>query len=165
MRKTPGSEREAIRTIFLRKRIEYTTQEAAQLLRVNLGDVLRWIEEGTLHVEWKRKRRQLGGPRNAILPWSELATAAMRRWTVHRIAEALGRDVARVLPQLLRPAERTYSLPEYQVRLLEALALERGQSASEYLSAVLRTVEAMMPPERTERMVPGISDALAFQRA
>ncbi len=72
----PPTHREAIREIFLKLRAEYTTREAANLLRIGLGELLAWTEDGRLHVEFKRKRRQLGGPRHSMVPWKELASAA-----------------------------------------------------------------------------------------
>ena len=163
MRSLPPTHREAIRAIFLKRRSEYTTREAAQLLRLNLGEVLAWIKDGTLHVEHKRKRRQLGGPRHAMVPWKELASAALMRWTVMQIHDALGRDADRVLPRLLQPEElKAIRLPAYQVRLLETLAQNSGVNPEDYLCAALMNLETMGSPEEMERLLPGLRAAIEF---
>src|SRR5688500_4588096 len=113
----PPTHREAIREIFLRRRREYPMREAASLLRLNLGEALAWVESGQLHVEHRRKRKQLGGPRQSLVKWNDLASAALLRWTVMQVHEALGQEANRVLPRLLRPVElKSLRLPEYQVR-------------------------------------------------
>jgi hypothetical protein len=98
-----STHRKAIRAIFLQRRAEYTTREAANLLRIGLGELLAWTENGRLHVEFKRKKRQLGGPRHSMVPWKELASAAMLRWTVVQIHDALGGEANGILPRLCRP--------------------------------------------------------------
>jgi hypothetical protein len=49
------------------------------------------------------------------MPWSELS-AAMLRWSILQIQDALGSEANAVLPRLFRPAElKKVRLPEYQV--------------------------------------------------
>jgi hypothetical protein len=43
----PPTHREANREIFLKRRAEYATYEAAQLLRLGLGEMLSLIENGS----------------------------------------------------------------------------------------------------------------------
>jgi hypothetical protein len=159
----PFTHREAIRAIFLKRRPEYTTYEAAQLLRLGLGELLALIENGTLHAEVKRKRRQLGGPRHALIAWSELASAAMLRWTVLQIHDALGKEANAVLPRLYRPAElKAVRLPEYQLRLLETLAQNAGVSLEVYVYNALQSIEVAADPETMEKLLPGFTEAIRF---
>jgi hypothetical protein len=159
----PNTHREAIREIFLRRRSEYTTKEAASLLRLGLGDVLNLIENGTLHADVKRKRRQLGGPRHSLISWNELASAAMLRWTVLQIHDALGEAANRTLPRLFRPAElKKVRLPEYQVRLLETLAQNKGVSLDEYIYDALLSLEVAADPDVMEKLLPGFNEAMRF---
>lgn len=159
----PPTHREAIREIFLRRRSEYTTQQAAQLLRMTLGDFLAMISEGILDVQVRRKRRQLGGPRHALVSWNELASAAMLRWTVMQIHDALGKEANRTLPSLLRPVElKAVRLPAYQVRLLETLAQNAGVSVEQYVYTSLLGLEVAASPETLEQMLPGFTAAIQF---
>lgn len=155
--------REGIREIFLRRRREYSTRDAARLLGMTLGELLAWIESGVLHVERRRKHRQLGGLRHTLVSWKELAGAAMLRWTVMEIHDALGEDANHVLPRLLRPIEMAaIRLPEYQVRLLEALAKDRGVTIEAYLYDALLDLESAQPADEIERLLPGFKEAMSF---
>lgn len=159
----PPTHREAIREIFLRRRAEYTTNEAAQLLRLGLGEMLALIEDGTLHAEVKRKRRQLGGPRHSLMPWNELASAAMVRWTVVQIYDALGTEASAALPSHFRPVElKAVRLPEYQLRLLETLAQNEGVSLEQYVYDALLSVEVAGDPDAMEKLLPGFTEAIRF---
>ncbi|HEV7240463.1 MAG TPA: hypothetical protein VGQ36_14585 [Thermoanaerobaculia bacterium] len=159
----PPTHREAIRAIFLKRRPEYTTRDAAQLLRMTLGEFLAWIETGVLDIEVRRKRRQLGGPRHALIPWKEVASAAMLRWTVVQIHDALGKDADGALPRLLWPVElKAVRLPAYQVRLLETLAQNSGVTVEEYVYTALLGVEAAASHAEIESMLPGFTEAVQF---
>lgn len=138
-------------------------KEAASLLRLNLGEALAWVESGQLHVEVRRKRKQLGGARHSLVKWNELASAAMVRWNIMQIHEALGEDANRVLPRLLRPVTlKSLRLPEYQVRLLETLAQDSGVSVDEYVFTALLNLETAGDPDEIEKLLPGFKDAIEF---
>ena len=138
-------------------------REAANLLRLNLGETLAWVESGQLHVERRRKRKQLGGARHEMVKWNDLASAAMLRWNVMQIHDALGEDANRVLPRLLRPVElKTIRLPEYQVRMLETLAQDAGVSVDEFVFASLLALETAGSPDEIEKLLPGFKEAMAF---
>lgn len=159
----PPTHREAIREIFLRRRFEYTTQQAANLLRLNLGEVLALIERGVLHADVKRKRRQLGGPRRSLIQWSELASYALTRWSVMEIHDALGEEAHRVLPTLFRPIElKSLRLPAYQVRLIESLAKHEGVTVEAFIYASLLHLETACDPDEIERLLPGFKEAMEF---
>lgn len=156
-------DRVVIREIFLRRRSEYTAREAARLLRLSLGEFFTWTETGLLDVQQRRKRRQLGGRRHQLVTWNELASAAMLRWTVIQIHDALGEDANRVLPRLLQPAElKAVRLPEYQVRLLETFAQREGISVEEYVFNALLDLEAAADPDDIEKLLPGFHEAMTF---
>lgn len=155
--------REAIREIILRRRTEYTTREAANLLRMSQGDFLALIRTGVLDAQVRKKRRQLAGRRQMMVRWNELASAAMLRWTIVQIHDALGKEANTTLPTLLRPVElKAIRLPEYQVRLLEALARDAGVTVEEYVYTSLLGLEAAASPEVMERMLPGFIEAVRF---
>lgn len=158
--------RAAIREIFLRRRTEYTAQDAARLLRLTLGELYSCMESGRLDVQRRRKRKQLGGPRRALVTWQELASAATVRWTVVQIHDALGDEANRVLPRLLRPVElKSLRLPEYQVRLLEELARNQGVTVEEYLYDAMLDLEVAGDPDTIESLVPGFAAAMRFPEA
>lgn len=159
----PPTHREAIREIFLRRRIEYTVTQAASALRLGVGDVLTLVQNGTLDATVKRKRKQLGGPRHTLLTWHEVASAAMLRWTIVQIHDALGKDANRVLPSLYRPVELgKVRLPEYLVRLLEALAQQACVSLEEYIYGALLDLEVAADPDTMEKLLPGFREAIRF---
>lgn len=163
MRSLPPTHREAIRAIFLKRRREYTTRDAANLLRLNVGELLALIESGMLHAERKRKRRQLGGRRYVLVSWEELASAAMLRWTVMQIADALGKDVDRALPRLLHPVQLDgVRLPRYQIELIERLANNRGVTVEEFIYTALLGVETAQSHAEIERVLPGFTEAIQF---
>ena len=158
----PPTHREAIREIFLRRSSEYTTQQAAQLLRLTPGDFLALIERGVLDVQIRRGRRP-GGRRDAMMAWSELASAAMLRWTVMQIHDALGEDADRALPRLLHPVElKSVRLPRYQIELIERLARNAGVSVEEFVYTALLGVEAAHSHAEIERVLPGFTEAVQF---
>lgn len=163
IRPLPPTHREAIRAIFLRRQSEYTTYQAAQLLRLTLGEFLTWVDAGWLDVKRRRKRKQLGGRRHQMVSWRELASAATVRWTVMQIHDALGDRANDVLPRLLRPIELTsLRLPEYLVRLLEELARNAGVTIEEYLYTAMLDLEVASDPEVLESLLPGFTEAIRF---
>jgi len=97
------------------------------------------------------------------MTWQELASAAMLRWTVMQIHDALGKDANATLPSLLRPVElKGLRLPTYQLRLLEVLAQRDGVSVEEYLHMALLGLETAASAQEIEELVPGIAAALAY---
>lgn len=162
-RRLPPTHREAIRALFLRRKVEYTTHEAAQLLRVTLGEFHQLVATGIVEVESRRKRRQLGGRRHVLVSWQEVASAALLRWTVVQIHDALGKEANSVLPPLLRPMQlQPMRLPAYQVRLLETLATDRGVTVEEFLYSSLLALETEHEPDEIENLLPGFKEAMAF---
>ena len=143
--------------------MEYTTREAANLLRLTLGDFLRYLDTGILRVERRKKRKQLGGRGQALVTWKELASAAMLRWTVMEVHDALGEAANITLPRLLRPLElKGVRLPEYLLRLLEQIAERQRVTVEEYVYTCLLAVETEMCPDVMEQLLPGFKEAINF---
>jgi hypothetical protein len=106
------------------------------------------------------------GPSAPSVTWNELASAAMLRWTVIQIHDALGDEANRVLPRLLRPVElKPLRLPEYQVRLVEEFAREAGSSVEAYIYEQLLAVEAAGNADEIELLLPGFKEAMRFPDA
>ncbi|HUR79557.1 MAG TPA: hypothetical protein VM733_02240, partial [Thermoanaerobaculia bacterium] len=83
------------------------------------------------------------------------------RWTLQDIFEALGKDAARVMPELLRPTEFTITVPEYIVLGLRSIARRAGQDVSAFLTGELADlVEPQANALKTE--IPGFGAALSF---
>jgi hypothetical protein len=121
------------------------------------------VESGEVEVQVRRKRQQLGGKRQRLVMWNELAAAALVRWNVMQVHDALGNDANRVLPRLLRPVElKRLRLPEYQVRLLETLAQDTGVTVEEYLFNALLSLEGLGTPDEIEVLLPGYKEAMEF---
>jgi hypothetical protein len=159
------TDRLALRELFLRRRIEYTTHDAARLLRLNLGEVLAMIETGKIHAETRRKRRQLGGCREALILWPDLAAAALRQWTPVQVFDALGERAREILPDLFRPvALRNVRLPAYQVRFLEAIARDSRVTLEACIYAAIHATVASGDPKAIDRLVPGAWEAISFPK-
>lgn len=153
---------EAIRHIFLHRRSEYSPREAASLLGLTAPELRSWIDSGRLEIERRPSRARAGAPRG-VVSWQELASAALLRWTVLRIHDALGDDAGRVLPRLLRPVELgPLRFPEYQLRLIEIHAEAERASVEDYVHSQLLSVEVAADPDAIERLVPGFREAIAF---
>lgn len=162
-RMMPNSEREAIRELFLQRRHEYGMNEAARLLCLTMSDAVAWAKDGRLHLERRLARKQVGGFRKELVEWKDLASAALLRWTVMQIHDALATDANGVLPPLLRPVEmKGVQLPAYQVRLLELLADRARVTPDEFLYEALLSLEVSCSIEEIERMLPGFVEAITF---
>jgi len=133
---------------------------------MTLGDFLALIKSSVLDVQIRRKRKQLGGLRHALIRWNELASAAMLRWTVVQIHDALGKEANKTLPSLLRPVElKGVRLPAYQVRLLETLAQNAGVTVEQYVYTSLLGLETAASRETLEQLLPGFIEAIEFPNA
>lgn len=159
----PISEREAIRELFLKRRREYSMKDAARLLGLTMSDAIAWVKGGSLHVERRRGRKQLGGISKEFVTWKDLASAALLRWTVMQIHDALADEANHVLPPLLRPVELVgIQLPAYQVKLLQMLANRAGVMMDEFIHEALLSVEVECSIEDFEQMLPGFTEAITF---
>ncbi len=101
----------------------------ARVLGFSERDLHAWVESGELEPIDRH---------GLLLPWSEVASFAMEFWSPEAIEEALGSDVAAVIPSLLRLVDLEVRLPRMQIVTLERLAARAGGSVSAVLARELR---------------------------
>lgn len=109
----------SIRTLFLGPAAHYSLSDAATLLGLEESEVRRWVASGEL------KALDLAG--ELRLPWSEL-TFALELIGQEVIDRALGTDLERALPELVRLAELRVRIPRYEIAALEQIAARDGSS-------------------------------------
>jgi hypothetical protein len=120
----------AIRALFLHPRPTYPLPDAANLLGVAEEELRGWIDVGELEAV---------GTREAVaLPWEEVVSFGMDRWPQEAVEEALGEELARAIPELLRLTDLEVRIPRMQVAALERLAAIDDESVSAVLSRELR---------------------------
>lgn len=112
-----------------------------------------WVEAG--EVEGAE------GSDGLAIPWGELATFAMGLWDQATVEEALGSELAAVIPELVRLADLKVRIPRMEVVALERVAARDGKSVDTVLAnELLDFVSAHS--EWLEREVPGLGAALAW---
>ena len=89
----------------------------------------------------------------------ELAEQAVHVWLIDAIEEALGREVALVLPAGVRTRRFTARRPRYVVAALECLAEENGESADTLLTRELLWL-AYAHRERLGASIAGFAEAV-----
>jgi hypothetical protein len=72
-----------------------------------------------------------------VLPWGELVSFGMDFWSQEVVEEALGADVAAVIPELLRLTDLEVRIPRLEVVALERLAARDGSTVNAVLSGEL----------------------------
>ncbi len=107
-----------IRSLFLHPRPTYPIAEAAALLGMGWQDVRGWIESGELE--------GVDSDEGLVLPWAELVSFGMDFWSQEVVEEALGSEVADVIPELLRLTDLEVGIPRMEVVTLERLAAVDG---------------------------------------
>lgn len=142
-----------IRTLFLEARPTYTIGEAAQLFGMTGQDVREWIESGELE--------GVESGEGLVVPWEEVVSFGMDFWSQEVVEEALGADVAAVLPELVRLAELQVRIPRMQVVALERIAEADGATVSTVLARELRDLVSANAPWLSQE-VPGFAAALAW---
>lgn len=120
-----ATRRSKIRQLFLRPNASYSLATAATLLGLHPCDLQRWIDSGEVECDGSR------------LPWEEVVSFAMEWWSQDVVEEALGKDVARVIPDLLRLAELHVRIPAMEIMALERVADREGTSTSAVLAREL----------------------------
>ena len=89
-------------------------------------EVRGWVEAGELE--------GLETDEGLVLPWDELVSFAMGLWEQGEVEEALGAELAVVIPGLLRLAELEVRIPRLEVVALERLAEHDGRSVDTLLA-------------------------------
>ena len=147
---------ENIRSLFLQPSATYSIAAAAALLGMDWRDVRSWIESGELEgVETDE---------GLVLPWAELVSFGMELWSQEVVEEALGSDVAAVIPELLRLTDLEVRIPRMEVVALERLAAVDGKSVSAVLARELRDLVSVHSAWLS-REVPGFAAAFAWPEA
>jgi hypothetical protein len=142
-----------IRALFLQPEAHYTIAAAAVLLGVPWHEVRDWVAVGELEgVDTD------GGVR---IPWPELVSFGMDFWSQEAVEEALGAEVAKVIPELVRLTELEVRIPRMEVVALERVAARDGKSVDTVLARELLDFVSANAPW-LEREVPGVLAALAW---
>lgn len=146
----------AIRFLFLHPRPNYRLGQAADLLGISIADLRSWIEVGEIEV--------VETDNGTAIPWGELVSFAMDFWSQEIVEEALGKDLAGVIPELLRLADLEVRIPRMQVVALERLAAIDDESVSAVLARELRDLVSVHAEWLSEE-VPGFAEALHWPGA
>ena len=117
---------EAIRRVFLNRQDSYPAAEAAEILGWTPSEMDRAIEEGTIEV--------IRGRSGDRIPWQEVATLLTARCPQVAIEEALGAEMAAVIPEPVRLAELRIRIPRYQIAMLAQLAERERVSVDELMA-------------------------------
>lgn len=142
-----------IRALFLQPEATYTIAEVAALLEMDGGEVRDWVAVGELE--------GVDTGEDVRIPWPELVSFAMDFWSQEAVEEALGADVASVIPELVRLTELEVRIPRMEVVALERVAARDGKSVDTVLARELLDFVSVNAPW-LEREVPGMLAALAW---
>lgn len=121
-----------IRRLFLDPKDTYSDAEAAEIFGMALLDLTGRIESGEVE-----GTRTCGG---MTVSRKELISFAMDYWPQEAIEEALGDDLAKIMPKFLRLADLHVRIPCYEILALEQLAERDGKSVDAVLARELRDV-------------------------
>jgi hypothetical protein len=143
----------AIRQLFLHPRAAYPVGETASLLDVGWRDVRGWIESGELAA--------VDTEAGLVVPWAELVSLGMERWSQAVVEEALGDDLPLALPELVRLSELRLRVRRLDIVALEQLAASGHESVSQLVSRELRDLLSAHS-EWLATSVPGFAEALAW---
>jgi DNA-binding Lrp family transcriptional regulator len=118
-----------IRRLFLEPKDNYSDAEAAEILGITPLELKERMESG--EVEGVRTCRGM------IVSRKELISFAMDYWPQEEIEEALGDDLAKGIPKLLRLADLHVLIPRFEIIALERLAERDGKSVDAVLGREL----------------------------
>jgi hypothetical protein len=142
-----------IRQLFLHPCPTYAVVEAAALLGVGWREVRGWMESGELAA--------LDTETGLVVPWGELVSLGIERWSQETVEEALGDEVGVALPDLVRLTDVRVRLRRLDVVALEQLAAADGVSVSQLLRRELRDLLSAHSEWLAAR-IPGFAVALAW---
>jgi hypothetical protein len=115
-----------------------------------------WVEAGEVEV--------IESGSGLAVPWPELVAFGMDLWSQSAVEEALGPDVARAIPDLLRLTDLEVRLPRLEVVALQRVASRDGRAVDAVLSSELLDFVSAHS-DWLEREVPGFAAALAWPDA
>ena len=142
-----------IRKLFLEPRPSYSLPAAAQILGMDWRELRGWVEVGELEGEETTEGLRI--------PWAELLGFTMGFWEQEEVEAALGSEVARVIPELLRLADLEVRIPRMEVVALERVAARDGKSVDAVLARELLDFVSAHS-EWLGREVAGFAEALAW---
>ncbi len=142
-----------IRALFLEPETTYTVEEAAALLEMDGAEVRDWLASGELE--------GVDTDGSVRIPWTELVSFGMDFWSQEAVEEALGAEVAEVIPELVRLTELEVRIPRMEVIALERVAARDGKSVDAVLARELLDFVSANAPW-LDREVPGILAALGW---
>jgi hypothetical protein len=142
-----------IRRLFLEPKDTYSDVEAAEILGMEPLDLTKRIESGEL--EGGRTCRCMTVSRK------ELISFAMDFWPQETIEEALGDDLTKAIPKLLRLDALEVRLPRFEILALQRLAERDGKSVNALLAReLLDNVSANS--QYLAAAIPGFTSALRW---
>jgi uncharacterized protein (DUF934 family) len=148
--------RTCIRRLFLEPKPFYPLANAAKLLGMKVKELRGWVAAGGIET--------VDGDGSAVIPWAEVVSFAMDLWSQKAVEEAVGEEVARAIPQLLRLTDLEVRIPRLEVLALEHVAMRDGRSVDAVLAReLLGFVSA--EAEWLNRQIPGFLEALAWPDA
>src|SRR5258707_10670483 len=115
--------------LFLEPKASYPIVAAARLLGMKVRELREWIGAGEIE--------STGYGDNERLPWCEVAAMAMEVWPQAELEQALGDEVMRAMPDLVRLAELHVRVPRFEVLGMEQLAAREGTSVDDLVSRQL----------------------------
>ncbi len=148
--------RERVRTLFLSPREFYSPPEAAELLGWSQPELTRALQDGELEGE-----RTCSGYRIA---WQEVAAMTTAQYPQAVIEQALGNDIASVMPEIVRLAELRVQIPRYEVVMLAKLAERENVTIDEYVSRHLLDL-AGAEVEWLSASIPQFAEAMRWPEA
>jgi hypothetical protein len=142
-----------IRRLFLDPKDTYSDAEAAEILGIEPLKLKERMETG-----------ELEGVRTCCgmtVSRKELISFAMDYWPQETIEEALGDDLAKAIPKLLRLAAVEVRLPRFEVLALQRLAERDGKSVDTVLGLELLDLVSA-ESDFLAANIPGFSAALRW---
>ena len=148
-----ATRRRSIRRLFLEPQTAYAMMHAAKLLGMTVRDLQRWIHAGEVET--------VNTSSGVTVPWEELASFAMEHWSQDAIEDALGVDVASVIPELLRLVDLEVRIPRMEIVALERVAARDGKTVDAVLAGELLDFVSAHS-EWLGREVVGFSEAFVW---
>ena len=144
---------ENIRTLFLHPHATYPLADAAALLGIDGREMRGWVEAG--EIEGVETDAGFG------VPWAEVVSFGMERWSQDVVEEALGADLAAAIPELVRLTDLEVRIPRFEVVALERLAAVDGESVSSVLARELLDLVSVHAPWLSLD-IAGFAEALSW---
>jgi hypothetical protein len=140
-----------VRHLFLHPHPTYSIADAANVLGMDVREVQAWVAAGELE--------EVETEDGLVLPWTEVVSFAMEFWSQEVIEEALGEDLATVIPELVRLARLEVRVPQFEIVALERVAGREGKSVDAVLARELLDFASVHSPWIGAEVV-GFAEAL-----